>query len=52
MNSSSDSLRYFGYEQYGGTWHDAEKDLSNPEDDLLFLGTFVHGVHNFILNTG
>lgn len=28
-------LNYFGYEEWGGTWHDAEKSHSNTDDDLL-----------------
>ncbi len=26
---------YFGYNDWGGTWHDAEKTLNNKEDDLM-----------------
>jgi hypothetical protein len=26
---------YFIYDQYGGTWHDANKTAANPEDDLM-----------------
>ena len=33
--SNVQAVSYFGYEQYGGTWHDAEKTLSNTEDDDL-----------------
>ena len=26
---------YFGYDDWGGTWHDADKTSSNTEDDLM-----------------
>ena len=29
------SVDYFGYNDFGGTWHDAEKTPSNTEDDLM-----------------
>ncbi|MBL0713013.1 MAG: IdeS/Mac family cysteine endopeptidase [Desulfosarcina sp.] len=28
-------LSYFGFDDFGGIWHDAEKTLSNTEDDLM-----------------
>jgi hypothetical protein len=49
MNSSSDSQSYFGYEQYEGTWHDAEKNLSNPEDDFL---CWAAAASNILMWTG
>lgn len=33
--SALGSTSYFGYDQWGGTWHDAEKNPSNTEDDLM-----------------
>jgi hypothetical protein len=28
-------ISYFGYDDWGGTWHDAEKSLTNPDDDWM-----------------
>jgi hypothetical protein len=28
-------LSYFGYNDFGGSWYDAEKTLGNTEDDLM-----------------
>ena len=33
--SPSFSATYFIYDQYGGTWHDANKTAANTEDDLM-----------------
>ena len=33
--SSAFGLNYFGFEEWGGTWYDAEKSPSNTEDDLM-----------------
>lgn len=35
MSHTAYGLTYFGYEEWGGTWHDAEKSHSNSDDDLL-----------------
>lgn len=32
---SAFGLSYFGYEDWGGTWHDAEKTVGNTEDDQM-----------------
>ena len=33
--ASAASVDYFGYEEFGGTWCDAEKSPSNTEDDMM-----------------
>ncbi len=32
---SAYATAYFGYDDYGGTWHDADKTIANTEDDLM-----------------
>ncbi len=35
ITHSAYGTAYFGYDDYGGTWHDANKTASNTEDDLM-----------------
>lgn len=33
--TTASAISYFGYDTYGGTWHDADKTAVNTEDDLM-----------------
>ena len=35
MTSVAFALDYFGYEEWGGTWHDVDKSQTDTDDDLL-----------------
>ena len=46
---SSGAGTLFGFESVGGTWYDAEKTLSNPDDDLM---CWAAAASNVLLATG
>ena len=35
LSTGAMALTYFGYDDFGGTWHDAEKSSDNTDDDLM-----------------
>lgn len=42
-------IPYFGYNEFGGTWHDAEKTMANTDDDLL---CWAAATSNVLMYTG
>jgi hypothetical protein len=49
MGPAVGSLSYFGFDEFGGTWSDAEKSPSNADDDLM---CWAAGASNILEWTG
>ncbi len=49
ISGSAFGLSYYGYDDWGGTWHDAEKSPTNSEDDLM---CWAAAASNVLASTG